>query len=175
MREKGIIIAFTGPGKGKTTAALGTALRAVGHGLGVCLIQFVKSHGRMSGEQEAVGVFGSQFEIHVLGEGFIFKPADAARHKEAARAAWRFAAAKIKSGRYDLVILDEISYPLVYKYLSAATVWKALSSRPRHVHVCLTGRDLPASLLAKADLVTSMDEVKHPFQRGRENIKGIDY
>jgi cob(I)alamin adenosyltransferase len=175
MKAKGITLVFTGKGKGKTSAALGTALRALGHGMSVCLIQFVKSPRRSSGEREAARAFGGRFEVHVLGEGFIFRAGEEEAHREAARAAWRLAAKKIKSGAYDLVILDEISYPLAFGYLEAAAVWRAISSRPGGVHVCLTGRDMPEAFLARADLVTSLVEVRHPFQRGLKNLKGIDY
>ncbi|MBN2352944.1 MAG: cob(I)yrinic acid a,c-diamide adenosyltransferase [Spirochaetales bacterium] len=175
MKQKGIVIVFTGPGKGKTTAALGVALRALGHGLSACLVQFVKSPKNASGEREAARAFGDRFEIHVLGEGFIFKPDRAAAHRRAAHAAWELAAGKIATGNYDLVILDEIAYPFAYGYVDTGAVLDVIAARPRHVHVCLTGRDMPAEVLAKADLVTSMEEVRHPFRRGMKNIKGIDY
>jgi cob(I)alamin adenosyltransferase len=174
-KPKGIIIVFTGNGKGKTTAALGTALRALGQGLAVCLVQFVKSARKTSGEREAAAAFGGRFEVHALGEGFNYKPADGERHRLAAQKAWRLAARKIKSGDFDLVILDEISYPLAWGYIGATAVRAALGSRPRRVHVCLTGRDMPAWVIERADLVTSMEEVKHPYERGITNIKGIDY
>ncbi len=166
---------FTGRGKGKTTAALGAALRALGHGLSVCLVQFVKSGRSPSGEREAAKAFGDRFEIHVLGEGFIYEPENAGAHREAARAAWELGAGKIASGKYGLVILDEIAYPLAYGYLEIPAVLEALTSRPERVHVCLTGRDMPEPVLAAADLVTSMEEVRHPFGRGIKNVEGIDF
>ncbi len=175
MKSNGIVIVFTGPGKGKTTAALGVALRVLGHGPSACLVQFVKSPGSASGEREAARAFGGRFEVHVLGKGFIFKPGEKGDHAGAASAAWKLAAAKIASGDYGLVILDEIAYPLAYGYLDAATVLDAIAARPRHVHVCLTGRDMPETIAAKADLVTHMEEVRHPFHRGMKNIEGIDY
>jgi cob(I)alamin adenosyltransferase len=173
--KNGIIIINTGPGKGKTTAALGAALRALGHGWRVCLVQFVKSPERESGEHRAAAVFGGRLEIHTLGEGFIFDNRDQSQHREAARAAWDTAKDKITSGDYPLVILDEISYPLSFGFLDAQELLEALRRRPAHVHVVLTGRGMPAAVIQAADLVTVMAEEKHPFHQGRKNIEGIDY
>jgi cob(I)alamin adenosyltransferase len=180
MNRKGLLIIFTGKGKGKTTAALGLALRALGHGQRVCSVQFVKSARRVSGEREAVKIFGDRFEIHALGEGFIFEHGHNERHREAALSAWVFASQKIGSGDYDLVILDEISYLLTLNYLTAEAVWEVLEKRPPQVHVCMTGRDMPAFFIERADLATMMEEIKHPFQSkdgpaGTRNIQGIDY
>jgi cob(I)alamin adenosyltransferase len=171
----GILIVFTGQGKGKTTAALGTALRGLGHGWRVCLVQFVKSRDRESGERRAAEAFGDRFEIHPMGEGFIFNPADETRHREAARAAGNLAYEKISSGDYDLVILDEISYPLAYGFLDPDALVDILRRKPARVHVVLTGRDMPASVMEAADLVTVMEEKAHPFHRGHKNIEGIDF
>jgi cob(I)alamin adenosyltransferase len=172
---KGIVIVFTGPGKGKTTAALGAALRLLGHGGRVCLVQFVKSRRSRSGEYEAARAFGERFEIHTLGRGFIFDEKDTTPHRQAAREAWHLAQKKMASGRYVLVILDEIAYALTYGYLPITDVLEALRKRPAAGHVCLTGRDMPQEVVEAADLVTVMEEKKHPYHQGRKNIKGIDY
>ncbi len=173
--KNGLIIIHTGPGKGKTTAALGAALRALGHGWRVCLVQFVKSPGRDTGERRAAAAFGDRLEIHTLGEGFIFAHADQGRHREATRAAWDMAVQKLFGGEYNLVILDEVSYPLTYGFLDTGNLLAALAQRPPHVHVILTGRDMPAAVTAAADLVTVMEDEKHPYRQGRRNIEGIDY
>jgi cob(I)alamin adenosyltransferase len=173
--KEGLLIINTGPGKGKTTAALGAALRALGHGWRICLLQFLKSPDRESGERQAAAAFGGRLEMHALGEGFVFNSKNDIRHREAARAAWDLAAAKISSGAYGLVILDEISYPLAFGFLETGTLLEALRRRPAHVHVVLTGRDMPAAVIQAADLVTVMAEEKHPFHQGRKYIEGIDY
>ncbi len=167
----------TGPGKGKTTAALGLALRAVGQGLKVLMVQFIKGSWHY-GELDAVRMLGDEyFQILPMGRGFVKigvekpDPEDVRLVEEA----WQFASEKMMSGEYDLVILDEINYAMSYKMLDPGEVLKQLKQKPEMVHVILTGRNAPSSIIEFADLVTEMREVKHPYQRGILAQRGIEY
>jgi len=173
--KKGLIIVHTGPGKGKTTAALGLALRAVGSGLKVLMVQFIKGSWHY-GELDAAKAFGDKFVLRPMGRGFVklggeLDPED----KRAADEAWAFARDKIFSGEYDMIILDEINYAISYGLLAVGPVLDTLKRKPEMVHVVLTGRNAPADLIALADLVTEMREVKHPYQKGIEAQRGIEY
>ncbi len=175
--ERGLIIVHTGAGKGKTTAALGIAFRAVGQGLRVLMVQFIKGSWHY-GELDAARLLGEdRMRILPMGRGFVKvgvekpDPADVRLVEEA----WQFAREEILRGEYDLVILDEINYAISYKMLEAEKVVEALKSKPEGVHVILTGRNAHPSLLEIADLVTEMREVKHPFQKGVLAQRGIDY
>lgn len=175
--RKGLIIVYTGPGKGKTTAALGAALRAVGQGLRVLMVQFIKGSWHY-GELDAARMLGERrLEILPMGRGFVKvgvekpDPEDVERVKKA----WNLASEKIRSGEFDLVILDEINYALSYKMLEAEPVVETLRQKPEMVHVILTGRNAPPGILDCADLVTEMREVKHPYQKGIMAQRGIDY
>ncbi len=175
--RKGLIIIHTGPGKGKTTAALGTAMRAVGQGMKVLMVQFLKGSWHY-GELEAAHMLGDdRFKLLPMGRGFekigAEKPSPEAI--KLAHDAWQFAAAQIRSGEYDLVILDEINYAISYKMLSPELVVEGLKAKPEMVHVILTGRNAHPSLIELADLVTEMREVKHPYQKGILAQKGIEY
>lgn len=175
MDYRGLCIVYTGNGKGKTTAALGLALRFVGHGKRVRMIQFVKDEIRESGERVAARRLAPDMEIHALGRGFIFDGRDNRVHREAAATAWQFAGETIATGGHELVILDEISYLFSAGFLQPDEAWDTLAARPPHVTVCLTGRGMPDIFMERADLVTRMDEVRHPFQTGQTNIPCIDY
>ena len=175
--RKGLIIVHTGPGKGKTTAALGTALRAVGQGLKVLMVQFIKGSWHY-GELDAARMLGEdRFRILPMGRGFVKvgvekpDPEDVRLVEEA----WRFARENIVGGQYDLVILDEINYAISYKMLGAEPVVEALKNKPEMVHVILTGRNAHPALVELADLVTEMREVKHPYQKGILAQRGIEY
>ncbi len=175
--ERGLIIVHTGAGKGKTTAALGIAFRAVGQGLRVLMVQFIKGSWHY-GELDAARLLGEdRMRILPMGRGFVKvgvekpDPADVRLVEEA----WQFAREEIFRGEYDLVILDEINYAISYKMLEAEKVVEALKSKPEGIHVILTGRNAHPSLLEVADLVTEMREVKHPFQKGVLAQRGIDY
>ena len=173
--KKGLIIVHTGPGKGKTTAALGLALRAVGSGLKVLMVQFIKGSWHY-GELDAAQAFGDKFVLRPMGRGFVklggeIDPED----KRAADEAWAFAREKIFSGEYDMIILDEINYAISYGLLAVGPVLDTLKRKPEMVHVVLTGRNAPAEVIAAADLVTEMREVKHPYQKGIEAQRGIEY
>ena len=174
--RQGLLLINTGPGKGKTTAALGTALRAVGNGMKVLMIQFLKGSWHY-GELDAVQAFGSNFVLKPMGRGFV-KVGGAETDPEDIRlvqAAWDEARAAINSGQWDMVILDEINYAISYNMLDAAVVAEALRARPEMVHVILTGRNAHPLLVELADTVTEMREVKHAYQKGILAQRGIEY
>jgi cob(I)alamin adenosyltransferase len=174
--RKGLILINTGPGKGKTTAALGTGLRAVGCGMRVLMLQFLKGSWHY-GELDAVQSFGENFVLKQLGRGFV-KVGGAETDPEDLRMvqeAWLEASLAISSGDWDLVILDEINYAIGYGMLDPAVVVKTLEDRPEMVHVILTGRNAHPSLVEIADTVTEMREVKHAYQKGILAQRGIEY
>jgi cob(I)alamin adenosyltransferase len=174
---KGLLIIYTGPGKGKTTCALGTAFRAVGQGLRVLMVQFIKGSWHY-GELDTAQMLGEdKIEIRPMGRGFV-KVGGAETDPEDIRLceeAWQFALEAMRSEKYDLVILDEINYVISYKMLDAEEVAAALAARPERVHVICTGRNAPPRLVELADLVTEMREVKHPYTKGILAQRGIDY
>ena len=175
--KKGLIIVHTGPGKGKTTAALGTAFRAVGQGLKVLMVQFIKGSWHY-GELDAARMLGEEkFKILPMGRGFVKVGAEKPDPEDVrlVEEAWLFASEKIQSREYDLVILDEINYAISYKMLEAGRVVEALKQKPAMVHVILTGRNAHPELVECADLVTEMREVKHPYQKGIVAQRGIEY
>jgi cob(I)alamin adenosyltransferase len=174
--RRGLIIVNTGPGKGKTTAAMGTALRAVGNGLRVLMLQFLKGSWHY-GELDAVQAFGDKFVMKQMGRGFV-KVGGAETDPEDVRLveeAWAEAEQAILSGQWDLVILDEINYAISYKMLDPQKVVEGLRKKPEMVHVILTGRNAHPSIVEIADTVTEMREVKHAYQKGIEAQRGIEY
>lgn len=174
--RRGLILINTGPGKGKTTAALGTALRAVGCGMKVLVLQFIKGSWHY-GELEAAEALGSNFVLKQMGRGFV-KVGGAQADPEDIRlvqAAWEEARAAIDSGEWDLVVLDEINYAISYGMLDAEVVAEALKGKPEMVHVILTGRNAHPLLVELADTVTEMREVKHAYQKGILAQRGIEY
>ena len=175
--RKGLIIVHTGPGKGKTTAALGTAFRAVGQGLKVLMVQFIKGSWHY-GELDAARLLGEErIKILPMGRGFVKVGAEKPDPEDVRMVedAWRFACASIASGEFDLVILDEINYAINYKMLDPEVVAEALRKKPEMVHVILTGRSAHPAIVELADLVTEMREVKHPYQQGIAAQRGIEY
>jgi len=175
--RKGLIIVNTGPGKGKTTAALGTAFRAVGQGLRVLMVQFIKGSWHY-GELESAKMLGEdRLTILPMGRGFVKVGAEKPDPEDVrlVEDAWRFAAEKIESGDYELVILDEINYAISYKMLDPERVVEALKTKPEMVHVILTGRNAHPVIVELADLVTEMREIKHPYQKGIQAQRGIEY
>jgi cob(I)alamin adenosyltransferase len=175
--RKGLIIIHTGPGKGKTTAALGTAFRAVGQGLKVLMVQFIKGSWHY-GELDAAKMLGDEhLKILPMGRGFVKVGAEKPDPEDVrmVEEAWEFSRGEILSGQYDMVILDEINYAISYKMLSPEPVAEALKSKPEMVHVILTGRNAHPLLTELADLVTEMREVKHPYQKGILAQRGIEY
>jgi cob(I)alamin adenosyltransferase len=174
--RRGLILINTGPGKGKTTAAMGTALRAVGNGMRVLMLQFLKGSWHY-GELDAVKAFGDNFMLKQMGRGFV-KIGGAETDPEDIRMveeAWEEARGAIFSGEWDMVILDEINYAISYGMLDAAKVAEALRQRPEMVHVILTGRNAHPSLVEIADTVTEMRQVKHAYENGILAQRGIEY
>lgn len=171
---KGLLIIHTGYGKGKTTAALGMALRTAGHGLRVCFIQFIKGSWRY-GELEAVKRFDDCIDLHVMGRGFTWKSESLEEDIRLAREGWALACQAIDSGQYHLVVLDEFTYLLHYRMLEIAPCLEFLASRRAEQHVLITGRYAPQALIEAADLVTEMRVVKHPLKSGIKAQKGIEF
>jgi len=174
--RRGLIIVNTGPGKGKTTAAMGTALRAVGQGMRVLMLQFLKGSWHY-GELDAVQAFGDKFIMRQMGRGFVKvgsekpDPEDVRMVEEA----WGEAERAVHSGEWDLVILDEINYAMSYGMLDPAKVVEVLKTRPAMVHVILTGRNAHPSIVELADTVTEMRQVKHAYEKGVMAQRGIEY
>ena len=172
--KKGLLIVNTGDGKGKTTAALGMAMRAAGHGLKVCFIQFIKGSWKY-GELDAVKKFAGTIDFHVMGKGFTWKSDDLEKDRAAARDAWGLAQAAMTGDKYQLVVLDEFTYLLMYNMVDLQPVMETLAARPKDLHVVVTGRAAPPALIEAADLVTDMQPVKHPLQAGIKAQKGIEF
>ncbi|HIE13625.1 MAG TPA: cob(I)yrinic acid a,c-diamide adenosyltransferase [Desulfotomaculum sp.] len=172
---QGLVMLFTGDGKGKTTAALGMALRAWGHGMRVLIIQFVKSGRFETGECLAAAHLGERFAIKTLGEGFVFGGEDTGRHREAAQRALAAAQKAVEKGGYDLVVLDEITHALRHGLISEESVLALIAAKPPAMHLVLTGRGAPQALIGRADMVTEMRDVKHHYQGGLAAQKGIEY
>ncbi len=174
--RRGLILINTGPGKGKTTAAMGTALRAVGNGMRVLMLQFLKGSWHY-GELDAVQAFGGNWVMKQMGRGFV-KIGGAETDPEdihMVEAAWEEARQAILSGDWDMVVLDEINYAIGYNMLDPARVVETLQQKPEMVHVILTGRNAHPSLVEIADTVTEMREVKHAYQKGILAQRGIEY
>ncbi|HJT37729.1 MAG TPA: cob(I)yrinic acid a,c-diamide adenosyltransferase [Actinomycetota bacterium] len=171
-RASSLVLINTGDGKGKTTAALGVALRAAGRGLRVAIVQILKSPSWKTGEAKAGRELG--IDWWTLGDGFTWDSKDMEKTRAAAVDAWEAARAKLSSGEYDLVVLDELTYPLAWGWVAEDDVVAALGARPARTSVIITGRDAPAALVDAADTVTEMRNVKHAFDRGIAALKGID-
>jgi cob(I)alamin adenosyltransferase len=172
-KRKSLVIVHTGKGKGKTTAALGILLRAWGRGMRVIMLQFIKSKTSNYGENRAAERLG--IEMIPLGGGFTWRSHDLTRDKAMARELWEMCKEKIGSGEYDIVILDEFTYPLKYGWLPIDEVLDFLRQRPQDTHIIITGRNAPQELIDFADLVTEMTEVKHPYQHGIKAQPGIEF
>jgi len=174
--RRGLILVHTGPGKGKTTAAMGVALRAVGQGMRVLMLQFIKGSWHY-GELDAVQAFGDRFVIKQMGRGFVKvggekpDPEDVRMVEDA----WAEAEQAIQSGLWDLVILDEINYAISYGMLAAEKVVAALRNKPEMVHVILTGRNAHPTIVELADIVTEMRQLKHAYEQGVLAQRGIEY
>lgn len=177
--EKGLLIVHTGKGKGKSTAAFGLAMRALGNGMRVAIVQFIKGKWQ-TGERLILEKFPDQVAIHTMGEGFTWETQDRARDIRAAKAAWATAKEMIDAGRepeprFDMIILDELNIVLRYGYLPLEEVVTFLKAKPYDLHVVVTGRNAKESLIEAADLVTEMTMVKHPFRSGVKAQKGIEF
>ena len=173
--EKGLVLVFTGDGKGKTTAALGLVLRTLGHGEQVAVVQFIKG-GWQPGEARALELFGEALHWHALGEGFTWETQDRDRDRELVQAAWQRSCTYLADGARKLVVLDEVNVALKLGYLAVEQVLDGLAQRPELTHVALTGRGAPPALLERADLVTEMKLVRHPFrEQGVKAQRGIEF
>ncbi len=167
------VIVNTGDGKGKTTAAMGTALRALARGWKVCVIQFIKSGRWRTGEESVARDLGVTWVN--AGDGFTWESEDLAQSEALAKRAWKEARERLASGDFDVVVLDEVTYPMVWGWISTEEVVQSLLERPPHVNVIATGRDAPAELLSVADTVTEMQKIRHAYDRGVHARRGIDY
>lgn len=175
-QRQGLLIIHTGAGKGKTTAALGTAMRAAGNGMRVLILQFLKGSWHY-GELDAAERFNGDLVIKQMGRGFV-KVGGAETDPEDLRMvqeAWQAAVREMRSGEWDLIVLDEINYAIGYDMLDAQTVVDALKERPQMLHVILTGRNAHPLLIELADTVTEMREVKHAYTRGILAQRGIEF
>lgn len=170
---KGLLMVTTGPGKGKSTAAFGLALRGLGHGWRIGVVQFIKS--RATGEQAALQSFGDRVVWHTAGEGFTWETQDKARDIAACRKAWEIALDLMEDPSIGLVVLDELNIALRYDYLPLDEVVARLSGRREGLHVIVTGRNAKPALIEAADLVTEMGAVKHHFSAGVKTQAGIEF
>ena len=174
-KEKGLVLVFTGQGKGKTTAGLGLVLRTLGHGERVAVVQFIKG-GWEPGEARALKQFGDQVAWHALGEGFTWETQDRERDQQLVEQAWETALTYLRDASIKLVLLDEVNVAMKLGYIDAETVLRGLAERPELTHVALTGRGAPAAMVEQADLVTEMTLVHHPFrEQGVKAQAGIEY
>lgn len=177
MTKEGLVIVYTGKGKGKTTAALGMALRAIGYNHKVCMIQFIKGSWHY-GEMTSSKRLEPEFELTAVGKGFVGIMDDKSPiedHKKIAQEALKIAQEKISSKKYDIIILDEINYALNLNLVGLDDVLKIISDKPDNVNLVLTGNHAKDEVIEKADLVTEMREIKHPFKLGIRAKKGIDF
>jgi cob(I)alamin adenosyltransferase len=172
--KKGLVIVNTGDGKGKTTAALGMVLRAWGRGFRICVVQFIKAETGRWGEVKAAEKLG--IEWHSTGDGFTWTSKDMDETVAHARRGWEIAQDKISSDQYDLIVLDEFTYPLHYGWLDTAAALDWLQAhKPERLHLVITGRSAPAALVDYADLVTEMNVIKHPYEQGIQAQPGIEF
>lgn len=172
--EKGLLIVHTGKGKGKTTAALGMVVRAIGHGKKVGVVQFVKG-AMTTGEKVVFDAFPDQVEFKPMGEGFTWNTQDRARDVALSREAWEEVKRMVADPAYDMVLADELNIVLRYDYLPLDEVLEVLTGRGEMKHVLVTGRNAPEALMDAADLVTEMTLVKHPFRSGVKAQAGIEF
>ncbi|KEQ51898.1 cob(I)yrinic acid a,c-diamide adenosyltransferase [Sphingobium chlorophenolicum] len=173
-QEKGLLIVHTGKGKGKTTAALGMVVRAIGHGKKVGVVQFVKG-AMTTGEKTVFDAFPHNVEFKAMGEGFTWNTQDRTRDIALAREAWHEVKRMIADPAYDMVLADELNIVLRYDYLPVEEVLEAVTARSAMKHVLITGRNAPDALIEAADLVTEMTLVKHPFRSGVKAQPGIEF
>ncbi len=177
MANGGLTIVYTGNGKGKTTAALGIALRATGHGKKICMIQFIKGSWHY-GEMNSSKRLEPEFEMLAVGKGFVGIIDDSSPryiHEQTAQEAMKLSREKILSGRYDVIILDEINYAVSLGLVDVLNVLDLIKLKPKDLDLVLTGNHARDEVIRQADLVTEMRQVKHPFQKGVKARKGIDF
>jgi len=173
VNPRSLVLVNTGDGKGKSTAAFGVVMRAIARGWRVCVIQFIKSGKWKVGEEK----IGRQLGVEWLkgGDGFTWESPDLDQSEGRAAAAWQLAAAAIAGGEYQLVVLDEVTYPMIWGWIDSRAVVDAIRNRPERVNVIATGRDAPPELVAIADTVTEMVSVRHAYDRGIKARRGIDF
>lgn len=172
--KRGLLIVHTGDGKGKTTAALGCMLRALGHGMKVCLVQFVKGSWK-SGELDALARFGDLAEVHVMGLGFTWESKNPELDAAAAMDAWAFARRLLSEGRHSLVVLDEATYLPKHGVITESELLAGLAARVPGTTVVVTGRGAGPALLEAADIATEMRSIRHAFDRGEKARRGIEF
>ena len=174
QEEKGLLMVYTGAGKGKTTAALGMALRCIGHGMKVAVVQFIKG-AIDTAEERALKSFGDRVTFLRMGEGYTWETQDRERDTKFAQEAWKTVCGFLRDPSYAMVVLDEFNIALQQDYVDAAEVVTALRARPPMQHVVLTGRGAKDALIEEADLVTEMKQIKHPFRKGIKAQPGVEY
>ena len=178
QQERGVLVVNTGNGKGKSSAAFGVVARALGHGMKVAVIQFVKGRSDTGEEgfyKRIAEVMPGSVSWHVSGEGFTWETQDSSRDAAAAQAAWALACGYLADPQIDLVVLDEFTYALKYGWLDIAPVLAALAARPPMQHVIITGRAAPQALIDAADTVTDMTPIKHAFKAGVKAMPGLEW
>ncbi|MCC2642926.1 MAG: btuR [Nitrospira sp.] len=174
QEEKGLLIVYTGAGKGKSTAALGMALRCLGHGMKVAVVQFIKG-AIDTAEERVLKSFGDRVTFLRMGEGYTWETQDRERDREFAQQAWAHVCKFLGDSSYAMVILDEFNIALQQGYVDMNQVLPCLQARPSMQHVVITGRGAQADLLEAADLVTEMKQVKHPFRKGIKAQAGVEF
>jgi len=177
MKKDGLVIVYTGKGKGKTTAALGMALRAIGYNYKICMIQFIKGSWHY-GELDSIKRLEPEFELIVTGKGFVGIIDDTSskeEHQKVAQEALRVSREKIQSKKYKIVILDEVNYAVNLDLIKMEDVLDLIRSKPEDLNLVLTGNYAKSEIIEVADLVTEMKEIKHPFKSGIKAKKGIDF
>jgi cob(I)alamin adenosyltransferase len=172
-RPRSLVLLNTGDGKGKSTAAFGVVMRGVARGWSVCVVQFIKSGKWKVGEEDVARRLGVEWLKG--GDGFTWESTDLETSAGRAAAAWQLAAAAIAGGAHELIVLDEITYPITYGWIDGSRVVDAIRSRPARVNVVLTGRNAPPELVEVADTVTEMVKIKHAYDRGIKARRGIDF
>lgn len=178
QQERGVLVVNTGNGKGKSSAAFGVVARALGHGMKVAVIQFVKGRSDTGEEgfyRRVAEWMPDSLHWHVSGEGFTWETQDGARDAAAAQAAWKLVCGYLTNPEFGLVVLDEFTYALKYGWLEIAPVLAALAARPAMQHVIITGRAAPDALVEAADTVTDMTLVKHAFKAGVKAMPGLEW
>lgn len=175
-KRQGLLIVHTGNGKGKTTAALGLALRAWGHGLKILILQFIKGSWKY-GELKSIEQLAPNLMLRQMGEGFVKNSVDdkKEKHCEAAKEALDVAKQEMNAGKWDMIILDEINYAVKFGLISLEDVLAFISQKPDEMHLVMTGRDAKEEIIAQADLVTEMKEIKHPYQKGIKAQQGVEF
>jgi len=176
-QEKGLLIVYTGDGKGKTTAALGMTVRAIGYDWQICIIQFIKGSWKY-GELDGIKKLAPNVELNVMGEGFVGIIDDKKsfeEHRAAARKAYEMALQKISAQKYQLIILDELNVAVNLGLVTREELENIIAAKPENLHLVITGRSAIKWLIDKADLVTEMKEIKHPYQKGILAQKGVDF